>query len=263
MYGFIKDALGNNKAITTDDVNKRNIPVCDFDIIVESNDASCAMDNFISMFVKMFMEQIVPTGRTIIDLNVDDHKRFIVKIEDRHRAVFRLCFSTRDDYIAYKIGSSKGATEVETDDDDMTSSKEIIFVRLRNGKTIPLPTGATVLDVAFAIHPEVGLAVKSAVINGNKASIYHRVHDGDHVIVESDTYREDGVTKKLIHHERIGWLNYVATEKARKVIIRHLVKKYEEDDPKDEYNASDVAAGNVVNALEATLKDNEVFKSIN
>lgn len=263
VYGFIKDALGNNKAITTDDVNKRNIPVCDFDIIVESNDASCTMDNFITMFVKMFMEQIVPTGRTIIDLNVDEHKRFIVKIEDRHRAVFRLCFSTRDDYIAYKIGSSKGATEVETDDDDMISPKEIIFVRLRNGKTIPLPNGATVLDVAFAIHPEVGLAVKSAVINGNKASIYHRVHDGDHVIVESDTYREDGVTKKLIHHERIGWLNYVATEKARKVIIRHLVKKYEEDDPKDEYNASNVATENVVNALEATLKDNEVFKSIN
>lgn len=262
VYGFIKEALGNHRAITAEDVNKKHVPVCDFDIIVESNDVTCAMDNFIAMFVKMYMEQIAPTGRTIIDLAMDEHKRFIVKIEDRHRAVFRLCFSTRDDYIAYRIGSSKGATEVEADEEIVTTAKEIIFVRLRNGKAIPLPNGATVLDVAFAIHPEVGLAAKSATINGNKASIYHRVHDGDHVIVESDTYRENGVTKKLIRHERIGWFNYVVTEKARKILVRHLVKKYEEDDPKDEYSASDVAVETVVDALETTLKGNAVFESI-
>lgn len=263
VYHFIKDALGTDRVITADDVNKKNLPVCDFDIIVESGDMACTMDNFIAMFVKMFTEQIVPTGRAIIDLGIDEHKRYVVKIEDRHRAVFRLLFSTRDDYIAYKIGSSKGATEVEADHDDAFSNREVIFVRLRNGKTIPLPSGATVIDVAFAIHPEVGLSAKGAIINGNKASIYHRVHDGDHVIVEADTHREDGVTKKLIHHERIGWLNYVVTEKARKIIIRHLVKRYEEDDPKDEYKASDAAVENVVGALEAALKNHKGFQSIN
>ncbi len=262
VYDFVKESVGQSATITPDDVNKRNTPVCDIDIVVESDDASCTMDRFVLMFVKMFAEQIVPTGRTIVDLGKDEHKRFIVKIEDRHHAVFRLCFSTRDEYIVHKIGSNKGIAETETDDDETVLPKGAVFVRLRNGKTISLPIGATVLDVAFAIHPEVGLAAKSAIINGNKASIYHRVHDGDQVIVEADTYRKDGVTKKLIHHERIGWLNYVVTEKARKVLIRQLVKRYEEDDPKDEYDASDIATEKVVDTLKETLGGNATFKNI-
>ena len=262
VYSFAKESLGAQRTICPDDINKKNVPVCDFDIIVEPNDRMSTMDNFITMFVKMFNDQIVPTGRAIIDLRVDGHHRIIVKIEDRHRAVFRLCFSTRDDYIAYRIGSRKGATEVEVVEEEVTHPQDTIYVRLRNGKIISLPNGATVIDVAFAIHPEVGLSVKAAIINGNRASIYNRVHDGDHVIVEADTHREDGVTKELIHHERIGWLNYVVTAKARKAIIRQLVEKYEGDDPKDEYEASDVAVEYVVDALTARLSDSDSLAGI-
>lgn len=263
VYSLLKDVLGTEKAITPDHVNKRNLPVCDFDIVVESLDGTCGMDNVIKLFVKMYQEQIVPTGRAIVDIYKDENERFVVKIEDRHRTVFRLIFFTGDDYVAHRIGSIKGAVEMEADNEEMFSPKEIIYVRLRNGKAIPLPNGAIVLDVAFAIHPEVGLAAKGAIINGNNASVYHRVHDGDQVIVVSDTYREDGVTKKLIHHERIGWLGCVVTEKARKVIVRHLAKRYEGDDPKYEFEASDEAVESVVSALEAVLKDNDVFRNIN
>ncbi|MBO4428801.1 MAG: TGS domain-containing protein [Clostridia bacterium] len=58
-----------------------------------------------------------------------------------------------------------------------------------------MPKGATVIDVAFAIHEEISLTVKSAMVNGHNVTIYYRLMDSDKVTINADTYREDGVTK--------------------------------------------------------------------
>lgn len=262
VYGFAKASLGADKPVTAENVNKKTIPVCDFDVIVEPSDKNATMDTFITMFVKMFTESIAPTGRTIIDMDLDEANRFVVKVEDRHRTVFRLCFSTREDYISYRIGNSQGVSTTEEVDDSIVAAKEIIYVKLRNGKTVPMPAGSTVLDVAFVIHPEVGLAAMSATINGNPASIYNRVHDEDHVIVKADTYKEDGVTKKFIPHVKINWLNHVVTEKARKAIIKKLIKKYEEEDPANDFPASDAITANVVSMLTDSFEGKTSFEQL-
>lgn len=262
VYGFAKTALGVDKSVTADCVNKKTVPICDFDIIVEPVDRNASMDTFITMFVKMFSEYIAPTGRTIIDMDLDEANRFVVKVEDRHRALFRLCFSTREDYISYRIGNTQGASIIDEADEGGAIAKEIIYVKLRNGKIVPMPAGSTVLDVAFVIHPEVGLAAVSAIINGNPASLYNRVHDEDQIIVNADTYKEEGVTKKFTPHVKINWLNHVVTEKARRAIIKKLIKKYEEEDPANDYPASDVTTSNVVNMLTDSLEGRESFEQL-
>ena len=262
VYNFVKEACGSNCIIEPSHISKKTIPVCDIDIIVDPYDRMNTMDNFMTMFVKMFIKHIVPTGRTIIDLATDKHNRFIVKVEDRHRTVFTICISSRDDYLIHKMGSTKGAIEKDIVE-ETTHSQETINVILRNGKIISLPNGATVIDVAFAIHPEVGLSVKSAIINGNKATIYNRLHDGDRIIVEADTYRENGVTKKFIHHERVDWFRFVVTDKAKKALIKCFEEKYDEgDNPREEYKATDAAVSNVLGTLMESLGNSKTFASI-
>ena len=262
VYGFAKKVLGEDKSVTAEYINKKTVPVCDFDIIVEPIDRNATMDTFITMFVKMFTEYIAPTGRTIIDMDLDEANRFVVKVEDRHRTVFRLCFSTREDYISYRIGNTQGASIIEDTDENDISTKDIIYVKLRNGRIVPMPKGSTVLDVAFVIHPEVGLAAVSATINGSPASLYNRVHDEDQIIVKADTYKEDGVTKKFIPHVKINWLNHVVTEKARKAIVKKLIKKYEEEDPANDYPASDTTTASVVNMLTCNLEGKASFEQL-
>lgn len=262
VYGFAKTVLGTDKSVTAEYINKKTVPVCDFDIIVEPVDRNATMDIFITMFVKMFTEYIAPTGRTIIDMDLDEANRFVVKVEDRHRTVFRLCFSTREDYISYRIGNTQGASIIEDTDENDISANDIIYVKLRNGRIVPMPKGSTVLDVAFVIHPEVGLAAVSATINGSPASLYNRVHDEDQIIVKADTYKEDGVTKKFIPHVKINWLNHVVTEKARKAIVKKLIKKYEEEDPANDYPASDTTTANVVSMLTGNLEGKESFEQL-
>lgn len=262
VYGFIKEALGADTFITCDDVNKNNVPVCDFDIVIDPADANDSIKDYARVFVKLFNDRFAKTGRAITELRVDEYDRCIITTENRHRTVIRFCFITRDGYTAYRIGNRKGATDIIGTEGEPVRSKDMIYVKLRNGNIIPLPDGSTVIDVAFAIHHEVGYAVKSATINGKKGlPITTRLHDGDHIIVEADTYRENGITKKLIYHVRINWLNHVATEKARKFIVRELSRKYEADDPKDEYNASNAAAENVVNMLIEKFRGNVIFDS--
>ncbi len=228
VYDFIKNAIGQN-VITAEQVDKKVVPICDFDIILDSRDKNGTIDSFASMFVKMFSKHINETGRAITDFMTDEYNRFIITVEDSFRNRFRCCFSMVDDYLAYKFGNGSAVYANEADESDDNVS-ETINITLRNGKIIMLPKGATVLDVAFAIHEEVGFSARSALINGQKASIYNIVQDGDKVIVESDTYRENGVTKECIHHARISWLDSVVTKKAKKRIIRYLSDKYGEGD---------------------------------
>lgn len=262
VYEFAKSAIDNKEEVKPEHINKRFVPICDFDIIVESRVGIDSLDSFITMFVKMFNERIAPTGRTIIDLYVDGSKRFIVKIEDRHRTMFRLCFCTHDVYIEHKLGSRKGAFLPDVEDNDADEQNESIRVKLRNGKIIYLPNGATVIDVAYAIHPEIGHTAKSAIINGQQVDILHRVHENDQIIVVADTERQNGKTTRFIPHVKIFWLDYVATNKAKKAIIKRLIKQYGEEDPRNENPASDIAASNVADMLQTNLSGLESFDAL-
>jgi (p)ppGpp synthase/HD superfamily hydrolase len=183
----------------------------------------------------MFEEKIAMTGRTIIDFCKTENT-FIFEVEDHYRNVFRCRITLGEEYDMQKNGVY--LSEITDDFEEESIIKaEKINVQLRNGKIISMPKGSTVIDVAFAIHEEIGFTVKSAIVNGHKATIYNTLLDGDKVIIEADTCREDGVTQKFIPHVRISWLNSVVTKRAKKKIIEFLSDKYEGDDPKNESKA--------------------------
>lgn len=229
VYNFVKNAIGQT-VVDAKQVDKKVVPVCDINILLDSRDKSGAVDSFVTMFVKMFSKYFNETGRTIIDFSTDKYNRFIIMVEDGYRNKFRCCISMIDDYLSYKFGSGSAVYVNESIDESDENAPETINVALRNGKIVVLPRGATVLDVAFAIHEEVGLAAHYALINDQKASIYSIVQDGDKVVVVSDTYRENGVTKMCDRHARISWLDSVVTKKARKRLIKYLSDKYGEGD---------------------------------
>ncbi len=235
VYNHIKPLEERSESFIKN-INKRFVPVCDINIVVDARDYTSVIDTFIAGFAKMFEQKITITGRTIIDFKKGE-RFFIFIVEDRYRNVFYCKIIMREDYEIQKKGFYAVDDSNKLEEDVVGS--DAIRVELRNGKSILLPKGATVIDVAFAIHEEIGCTLKSATINGKKARIYDILVEGDRVIVEADTCRVDGVTdlKRHIPHVRINWLNWVVTKRAKKKITEYLTEKYyteEGDDPKNE-----------------------------
>ena len=238
VYTHIKDYCEDITNLTQR-IEKRFVPVCDIDIIPEPRDTRATLDTFVAGFVKMFESKIAITGRTIIDYYKESEKAFVFEVEDHYRNVFRCRIILRDDYDTQKKGICV-SNVVEELEEEASGKGDSIRIQLRNGKVIMMPKGATVIDVAFAIHDELGYTVKSAIINGHKATIYNTLLDGDRIVIEADTYREAGITRKYIPHVRISWLSIVVTKKAKRKIIEFLHEKYykfEGDDPKTENDA--------------------------
>lgn len=252
VYNHIKDAGGDINNLSKR-IDKRFVPVCDIDIIPDPRDTGATLDTFVAGFVKMFESKIAMTGRTIIDFYGKSENAFVFEVEDHYRNVFRCRIIMREDYDVQKQGVC--VSNVAEDLEEEAGSKvEKINVQLRNGKIIPMPKGSTVIDVAFAIHEEIGYTVKSAIINGHKATIYNTLLDGDKIVIEADTCREDGVTQKFVPHVRISWLNSVVTKRAKKKIIEFLSDKYEGDDPKNESKAQTAVVETIADKILEELR---------
>jgi GTP pyrophosphokinase len=91
---------------------------------------------------------------------------------------------------------------------------EEIYVFTPRGDLKTLPTGATSLDFAFAIHTQVGSSCIGAKINHKLVPLSHELKSGEQVEIltsRKQTPKED-------------WLNYVVTAKARNK-IKSLLKE--------------------------------------
>ncbi len=93
-----------------------------------------------------------------------------------------------------------------------------IFVFTPQGDVKRLPTGATPIDFAFAVHTEVGLRCQGAKVNGRISPLHRPLKNGDTVEVITG------------NHQRASrdWLNHVLTGRARHR-IRQWVKQEEAD----------------------------------
>lgn len=94
-----------------------------------------------------------------------------------------------------------------------------IYVFTPRGDLITLPAGATVLDMAFAIHTQLGLQCIAGKINHRLVPMSHKLGSGDQVEIitsESQTPIEE-------------WLSYCFTAKAKSRIRAVLRKKRKED----------------------------------
>ncbi len=93
---------------------------------------------------------------------------------------------------------------------NLFSSEIVVFTP--KGELITLPAKATVLDVAFALHSEIGSHCIAAKVNHKLVPLSHRLNSGDQVEVltsQSQTPRPE-------------WMNFLATAKAKTRLRKEL-----------------------------------------
>ncbi|UTW46681.1 RelA/SpoT family protein [bacterium SCSIO 12696] len=91
-----------------------------------------------------------------------------------------------------------------------------IYVFTPKGKIIELPSGATPVDFAYAVHTDVGNRCIACEVDGHLSSLSHPLNSGQKVRVITAKSAQPNPT----------WLNFVVTAKARSA-VRHFLKKQE------------------------------------
>ena len=94
-----------------------------------------------------------------------------------------------------------------------------VYTFTPKGDLIALPSGATPLDFAFAVHTELGYTAIGAKINGRKRPLRTRLVNGD--VVE--------IIKGGVRQPPAGWEDLVITGRAR-AAIRKLIRSSEEEE---------------------------------
>ncbi|HDH17023.1 MAG TPA: bifunctional (p)ppGpp synthetase/guanosine-3',5'-bis(diphosphate) 3'-pyrophosphohydrolase, partial [Gammaproteobacteria bacterium] len=89
---------------------------------------------------------------------------------------------------------------------------EEVYVFTPKGKIIVLPRGSCPVDFAYAVHTDIGNTCVTARINHHYVPLQTQLRNGNTIEITTD--------KKAVPNP--GWLNFVATAKARSSIRHHL-----------------------------------------
>ncbi len=94
---------------------------------------------------------------------------------------------------------------------------DVVFVFTPKGEVREVPVGSTSLDLAYAIHTEIGDQCVGAKVNGKLVPLRYQLHSGDMVEILT--------SQAQVPHR--GWLKFVRTSKA-KTKIKHWFKVEEQ-----------------------------------
>ena len=94
---------------------------------------------------------------------------------------------------------------------------DVVFVFTPKGEVREVPVGSTPLDLAYAIHTEIGDQCVGAKVNGKLVPLRYQLHSGDMVEILTSSAQ--------VPHR--GWLKFVRTSKA-KTKIKHWFKVEEQ-----------------------------------
>lgn len=90
-----------------------------------------------------------------------------------------------------------------------------VFVFTPKGDIIILPKGATILDVAFKIHTDIGLQFKAGIVNGQIVPINYVLKNGDQIEIQN----------KKTAQPNLGWLDIVTTRLSKSRIKSYFKKQ--------------------------------------
>ena len=142
-------------------------------------------------------------------------------IADRMDNMYRLFVRTEREQQRYLYGNIVDDSDFMISDvnetDPRDTYKEKIKIFLRNGNKLSIDKGATVLDVAFYIHPQTGLHFSYAMLDEFKTQLpcHTRLNEGDTITIVTD---EDAWPE-------IAWFKYVNTVRAKHELVKYFQKK--------------------------------------
>ena len=116
-----------------------------------------------------------------------------------------------------EIAKSSGSAEELLEHTRMAMYQDRIFAFTPKGELQALPTGATALDFAYAVHTELGAHAVGVKVNGQTVPLRATIANGDQV----EVLTSDGQTPQP------AWLGFVVTGKAR-AAIRRSIKQQEQ-----------------------------------
>ena len=129
----------------------------------------------------------------------------------------------------------------DTDEPDTTMSNltealalEEVYTFTPMGEIVTLPTGATPVDFAYAIHTEVGHRCVGAKINGRLSALNSKLATGDTVEIFTSKSPDAGPSR--------DWLSFIITHRARNRIRQWHARELRAESAK-EPPAEDTAAG--------------------
>ncbi len=96
---------------------------------------------------------------------------------------------------------------------------EHVFAMTPKGDVIQLPSGATPLDFAYAVHTKVGNHAVSAKVNGSVVPLRRQLENGDVVEIVTNPNQ----------HPNPGWRELVVSSRARAQINRYLRQQEREE----------------------------------
>jgi GTP diphosphokinase / guanosine-3',5'-bis(diphosphate) 3'-diphosphatase len=140
--------------------------------------------------------------------------------------------SRRDEVMENRIAWLRQMLEQRQDSIDahefVTSLKsdllpERVLVFTPKGDIIDLPSGATPIDFAFAVHTVVGERCRGAKVNGKQVPLHYKLRNGDRV--EIVTANSGGPSRDWLNDN----LGYIATHRARQK-VRQYYRKQERGD---------------------------------
>jgi len=98
--------------------------------------------------------------------------------------------------------------------------KKNIFVLTPQNEVKKLPRGGTPIDLAYAVHTEVGNKCRGAKVNGKMVPLDHELQTGDQVEILID---------KNVKYPVAGWLEFAVASNTR-AKIKHVLRDKEENE---------------------------------
>lgn len=205
-------------------LSKENLALYDLTLIVSdelSEDGSSITPN--DIFFRYFDQVLSSKGFYFIKVcytTYNDVCYFL--ISDEMDNLFRLFVRTEMEYQRYMYGNivdedcSLALTEINEIDPRDTYNEKIKVFR-KDGSSMLIDKGATVLDFAFHIHSDLGFHFNYAMVDESKTHLdkFTRLNEGDTITIEAN--------EEIIPD--LSWFQATKTSKATHFLVRYFSKE--------------------------------------